>query len=611
MSDLPQKEPEYKIIFTPLIYLKWLIAIGFLGVTIVTGYIIYMLHDLPDIKMLQQLRKTQKVVILDHRDAVLATYGDVHGKYIEYSQIPVNLRNAVIATEDQRFFAHFGVDIWGIIRAAFVNFKAGRTVQGGSTITQQLAKIVFLSSEKTLKRKIQEAALAIQLEQRYSKQEILSIYLNRVYLGAGIYGIDAAAKYYFGKNIRDLNLYECAIIAGLLKAPSKYSPTNDVNVAGARAYQILLNMLEEGYITKAQLKEAESNPVQIDTSMLGKMRHHYFTDWIYEQAENYINGEDRDMIVKTTLNLAIQKEAEAVFKKYMDKIHEERKVEQGAVVVMTLDGKVLAMIGGRNYTLSPFNRATSAHRPTGSTFKVFVYATAMETERTPEDVVIDEPISYDGWAPRNFNRNFLGPISLRLAFAKSINTISVKLADELGIKKVIAKAHELGIQSQLDPNLSLALGTASLTLLEMTSAYSSIINDGLATDPHAIEYIRDSQTGEFIYVRPFYAPKRVLTESATLKMYDLLSHAVEAGTAKGAKNKSVKIIAKTGTSQDFRDAWFLGATNRFSVGVWLGNDDYSPTKFVSGGTYPTLIGRDILLKLPQKPVENARTTQAQ
>lgn len=611
MSDLPQKEPEYKIIFTPLIYLKWLIAIGFFGVTIVTGYIMYMLHDLPDIKMLQQLRKTQKVVILDHKDAVLATYGDVHGKYIEYPQIPVNLRNAVIATEDQRFFEHFGVDIWGIIRAAFVNFKAGRTVQGGSTITQQLAKIVFLSSERTLKRKIQEAALAIQLEQKYSKQEILSIYLNRVYLGAGIYGIDAAAKYYFGKNIRDLNLYECAIIAGLLKAPSKYSPTNDVNIAGARAYQILLNMLEEGYITKAQLREAENSPVQIDTSMLGKMRHHYFTDWIYEQAENYINGEDRDMIVKTTLNLAIQKEAEAVFKEYMDKIHEERKVEQGAVVVMTLDGKVLAMIGGRNYALSPFNRATSAHRPTGSTFKVFVYATAMETERTPEDIVIDEPVSYEGWAPRNFNRNFLGPISLRLAFAKSINTISVKLADELGIKKVIAKAHELGIQSQLEPNLSLALGTASLTLLEMTSAYSSIINDGLATDPHAIEYIRDSQTGEFIYVRPFYSPKRVLSESATLKMHDLLSHAVEAGTAKGAKNKAVKIIAKTGTSQDFRDAWFLGSTNLFTVGVWLGNDDYSPTRFVSGGTYPTLIGRDILLKLPQKPVENARTTQAQ
>lgn len=612
MSEPTTKNKKFRIILTPLIYLKWLVIAGFWAVLCLGLYIAYLLQDLPDLSTIEDVKQSNKVVILDYKDSVLATYGDVRGKYIEYHQIPKNLRNAVLATEDKRFFEHFGIDPWGILRAAFANLRAGHTVQGGSTITQQLAKIVFLSSERTLKRKVQEAALAIQIEQKYSKQQILSIYLNRVYLGSGIYGIDAAAKYYFGKNVRDLNLFESAIIAGLLKAPSKYAPTADVEVAGARAYQILLNMLEDGYITQAQLKDAETNPVQLDTSMMGKMRHHYFTDWVYNQVESYVNEEGHDLIVKTTLNLAVQKVAEQVFAEYMDKIHEERKVEQGAVVTMTKDGKILAMVGGRNYAASPFNRATQALRPTGSAFKVFVYVTAMQTERTTEDIVIDEPVNYDGWAPRNFNRNYLGPVLLKDAFAKSLNTVSVKLADEVGIKKVIKTAHALGIQSQLDPNLSLALGTASLTLLEMTSAYATIANDGFASNAHAIEYIRDSHTGEFLYVRPYEQPERILDEATVMKMDQLLAYSVENGTAKGAKNKIVKIRGKTGTSQDFRDAWFLGSTRKYVVGVWLGNDDYSPTKFVSGGTYPVLIGRDILVKLPHKEVvmeEDARQSK--
>lgn len=599
-----------KISFAPFIFLKWIIILGFWGAIFFAGYVAYLIQDLPSIDTIEEVRRANKIVMLDYKNSVLATYGDVRGKYIEYDQIPTNLRNAVIATEDKRFFEHYGVDPWGIIRAAIANMKAGRTVQGGSTITQQLAKIVFLNSERTLKRKIQEAVLALQIEQKYTKKQIFSIYLNRVYLGSGIYGIDAAAKYYFGKNIRDLNLYEAAIIAGLLKAPSKYAPTNNVEVSGARAYQILLNMEESGYITKEQLKEAENSPVQLDISMMGKMRHHYFTDWIYNQVESYVTDEGHDLIVKTTLNLAVQKEAETILAEYIDKIKEERKVEQGAVVVMTVDGKILAMVGGRNYATSPFNRATQALRPTGSAFKVFVYAAAMQTERTPEDIVIDEPVNYDGWAPRNFNRNHLGAIPLQEAFAKSLNTVAVKIADEVGIKRVISTAHALGIQSPLEPNLSLALGTASLTLLEMTSAYATIANDGFASNAHAIEYIRDSYTGDFLYVRPLEAPQRVLDEQAAIKMDYLLEQSVQKGTAKGAKNKLVKIRGKTGTSQDFRDAWFLGSTRKYVVGVWLGNDNYSPMKFVTGGTYPVLIGRDILMRLPnKKEEENARPSQ--
>ncbi len=606
MENSNNNNAKNKITFFPLVFLKWLIVTWFWSATIFACYLLYTFHDLPNIAKLEEVKKVRKVIILDDFGSVLATYGDVYGRYIEYYQIPRNLRNAVIATEDKRFFDHFGVDILGIIRAAFANIKAGHTVQGGSTITQQLAKIVFLSPERTLKRKLQEAILAIQLERKYSKQQILAIYLNKVYLGSGIYGIDAAAKYYFGKNIKDLTLYEAAIIAGLLKAPTKFSPTNNIKLSGERAYQILLNMQENGYINKQDLIEANKNPVRLETSMLGSLRHHYFTDWIYEQAEQYAGNKDYDLIVKTTLNLSAQKTAEGVFKYYMDQIHETRKVDQGAVVVMTLGGEVLAMVGGRDFHSSPFNRATQAFRPTGSAFKLFVYATALQNQYKPDDLIKDTAASYGDWSPRNFNRNYLGLITIKDAFAKSINTISVKLADEIGIHNVIALAHGLGIQTTLEPNLSLALGTASLTLLEMTAAYATIANNGFFAPAHAIQYVRNALSGEFLYVRPYTPPTRIISEEAAINLHQLLAYAVENGTAKGAKNKIVKISGKTGTSQDFRDAWFLGFTNKHVVGIWLGNDNYTPTKFVSGGTYPTLMGRDILMKLPPGISRDAR-----
>jgi penicillin-binding protein 1A len=609
MKNSNNTQEKTPLVLSPLLLLKWLIVTALWCGTIFAVYLLYIFHDLPDINKLEEVRTAHKVIILDHKDAVLATYGDVYGKYIDYPQIPRNLRNAVIATEDKRFFEHFGVDLWGIIRAAFANLKAGHTVQGGSTITQQLAKNTFLSSARTLKRKLQEAFLAIQLEQKYSKQQILTIYLNKAYLGSGIYGIDAAAKYYFGKNVRDLTLYESAIIAGLLKAPTKFAPTNNLQLSGERAYQILLNMLEDGYINKEDLAEASKHSVQLETSMMGSMRHHYFTDWIYEQVEQYEGDKNYDVIVKTTLSVPVQKAAESTFKKYMDEIHETRKVDQGAVIVMTPTGDILAMVGGRDFNTSPFNRATQAFRPTGSAFKLFVYATAMQGDYLPEDLIKDAPISYGTWSPRNFNRNYLGLITIQDAFAKSINTISVKLTDQVGLNNVIDLAHALGIQTHLEKNLSLSLGTASLTLLEMTSAYASIANHGIASNPHAILYIRNAHTGEFLYVRPFSEPKRVMSEEAFVKLDGLLTYAVENGTARGAKNKVVKISGKTGTSQDFRDAWFFGYTNKYVVGIWLGNDNYSPTKFVSGGTYPTLIGRDILMQLPLGQTPDARQPQ--
>ena len=576
--------------------LKWFLIICLWCGTAFSIYLLYIFRDLPSIDTLDNTSHTRRVTILDNRDSILATYGDIYGYYVTYHEIPRNLRNAVLATEDRKFFNHFGVDIMGIIRAAYANFKAGRTVQGGSTITQQLAKIVFLKPKRNIQRKLQEALLAIELEMKYSKEQILAIYLNRVYLGAGIYGIDAAAKYYFGKNVQNLNLYESAIIAGLLKAPSKYSPTNNADQSGYRAYQVLNNMLEEGYINKKQLEEAISTPVVLNTSMMGSVRRDYFTNWVYEQLDNYLSTNDKDVVVKTTLDIKIQNIALKTVDNQLKQISEKRRVEQGATIILDRSGQILSMVGGREFKGSSFNRVTQAMRQSGSAFKVFVYTTAMEQGYSPDDKIEDKEIAYGSWSPKNFNKNFLGYISLEEAFAKSINTAAVQLADMVGVNNVVKTAHRMGIQSRLDHNLALALGVSSVTLLEMTAAYGAIANNGYLVEPYAIQYITNNKTGEFLYVKPAPEKIKVIKEEAAYKMQHMLEKTVEMGTARKVKS-DFRVGGKTGTSQDFRDAWFIGYSDQFLIGVWLGNDDYTPTKFVSGGTYPAIIARDILRKI--------------
>lgn len=573
--------------------LRWLIALGLWGFTLFTIYILYIFHDLPDIDNLEELHKERKVTILDSNDNVLANFGDLYGHYIHYYEIPRNLRNAVISTEDRKFFEHWGIDPIGIIRAAHANFRAGYTVQGGSTITQQLAKIVFLSPTRSLKRKLQEALLAIQLEHRYSKQQILAIYLNRVYLGAGMYGIDSASKYYFGKNVKDLNLYESAIIAGLLKAPSRFSPTNSVELAGHRAYQVLLNMYDAGYISNKQLEDANKNPVHIETQMLGSIKRHYFTRWVYDQVPEYISDNKSDIIVKTTLNLKFQKIAEKALRDRINQISESRKVEQGAVVLLDKNAAILAMVGGKEFTSSPFNRATQAKRQAGSAFKLFVYAAAMESGYAPSSKMVDKPISYGGWSPENYHKEFLGEMSLEKAFKLSINTVAVQLARAVGVDKVIEVAHKLGIEGPIERNLSIALGTTSVSLLELTNAYATILNNGYYNKPYTVEYIRKADDGEFLYVKPPQEPEKVLSEDAVENLDRLLAATVRDGTAKYISS-DFKVSGKTGTSQDFRDAWFSGYTKDMAIGVWLGNDNYSPMNKISGGTYPTYIARTIL-----------------
>lgn len=591
-----KKNGEDEIEYSSVTFARWLIAIGLWGFTLFSIYILYIFHDLPNIDDLEELQRERKVTILDNEGNILANFGDLYGNYIYYYEIPRDLRNAVIATEDRRYFEHWGVDPLGIIRAAYVNFKAGYTVQGGSTITQQLAKIVFLTPKKTLKRKIQEALLALQLEYKYSKQQILAIYLNRVYLGAGLYGIDAASKYYFGKNVKNLNLYESAIIAGLLKAPSKFSPTNNIELSGQRAYQVLLNMYDEAFISKHQLMEASKNPVNIETQMMGSIRRHYFTRWIYEQIPHYISDRKSDIIVKTTLNLKFQKIAEKILRQKLNNISAKRQVEQGAVVILDKTGRILTMVGGKDFSSSSFNRVTQAKRQAGSAFKLFVYAAAMQAGYTPTDKMTDENITYGDWNPQNFHKNYLGLITLEEAFKKSINTIAVKLAHKVGIHNVIRIAKDLGIKEYIEPNLSIALGTTSITLLELTAAYAAIANSGFYNEPYAIQYIKQEDSGKFLYVRPYPTPKRVLNEDAVYNLNKMLVETVRTGTAKAARSDFL-IAGKTGTSQDFRDAWFAGYSSHNAIGVWLGNDNYTPTKYVSGGTFPTRIARDILRKI--------------
>lgn len=577
--------------------IKYSLILGAWVTTFFFAYLLYVFHDLPNVDTLQKIERKNKVTMLDNKGDVLAVYGDMYGTYVNYYEIPRNLINAVVATEDRKFFDHFGIDVSGIFRAAFANFRAGRTVQGGSTITQQLAKIVFLSSERKFSRKLKEALLALEIEKHYSKQEIITIYLNKAYMGSGIFGVSAAAKYYFAKNVQDLNLYESAIIAGLLKSPSKFSPKNNKDLSGNRAYQILLNMEEAGFINSAQLKEAQNASVILDTKLLGSVRKDYFTNWVYDQMSQYINPEEaRNFIVKTTFDTNIQSLAKREFKKQIAIAQETRNTRQGAVLIMDYNGNIVSMIGGDNFFQSNFNRAAQAYRQAGSLFKTFVFTAAMESGLTPQDIIEDRPLNYKGWSPQNFDKKFYGKITLEESFRRSLNTVPVRLMAKVGVPTVIKTAKKMGIKSEIDSNLSSALGTSSSNLIELTAAHGVIANGGYTMNPHVIEYIKNSDTDQILYSEPKITPERVLTPQAAEKMQYLLRSVVVDGSAKKALSH-FKISGKTGTSQDFRDAWFIGYTNKYIIGVWFGNDDYSPTKNVSGGTLPTILARDIFREL--------------
>jgi penicillin-binding protein 1A len=558
------------------------------------GWVVW---TLPDIDDLNRLRKTPSIMLKAEDGTIIASYGDVYGDYVHFSELPSSLVDAVMATEDRNFYYHFGIDPIGLTRAMVANMRAGRVVQGGSTITQQVAKNVFLTPERSLMRKLREALLAFKLEYRFSKHDIMSIYVNRVYLGAGNYGVDAASRRYFGKSARELSLSESAILAGLLKAPSRFAPTSNPKLSRKRAEQVLLNMQDAGYLDEKQAKRAIA---ELTEAMKGRQRDSqsamYFGDWVVDQLPEFVGESEEDLVVVTTLDPAMQALADKAIGAIMDKESEKMRASQAALVSMTPDGAVRAMMGGRHYAQSQFNRAVQALRQPGSSFKLFVYLAGLESGLTPSSLVDDAPISVPisrgSWQPKNYTGRYLGLIEAREAVAQSVNTVAVRVAMAAGLPNVISMARRLGINSEMDPVPSLALGATEVTLLDITTAYAHLAANGRIVYPHGILRIETSQ-GKLLYERKRESAGSVLTPNIVGMMNNMLMGVTTGGTGTRAAIGR-PIAGKTGTTSDYKDAWFIGYTADLATGVWVGNDDNEPMKKVTGGNLPAAIWRDFM-----------------
>jgi len=517
---------------------------------------------------------------------LITNRADSVGQTLTLDEMPAYLPQAVIAIEDRRFYWHFGIDPIGLVRAMAANFRAGGIVEGGSTLTQQLAKNLFLTPERSFERKIQEVILAVWLEASLSKKEILELYLNRVYLGAGAYGVDAAAHRYFGKSARDVTLAEAAAIAALLKAPGRYSPIVNRKASEERTQLVLAAMHEQGYITDRQASLALSEEIKPVRDVAGGSGR-YVADWVMDRLPSYVGSLDRDVVVETTIDLRMQALAAKALTATLDEDGGSHGVGQGAFVAMDPSGGVKAMVGGRDYAQSQFNRAIEAHRQPGSAFKPFVYLAALEHGLFPETVRVDQPVSINGWKPENYSHEYHGPVTLQSALALSLNTVAAQLAAEVGPKTVAATARRLGILSPLTATPSIALGTSEVTLLEMTGAFATFANGGKGVIPHVIERIRTTD-GHVLYQRTGSGPGAVVNPAYVGMMNSMLREVVDNGTGKRAAIPGWQVAGKTGTSQDFRDAWFVGYTADLVAGVWFGNDDSKPTKKASGGNLPAI-----------------------
>ena len=572
----------------------WVLILGLWGAIGVGGLLFYYAMSLPDTSGLYDVAHTPSLSIVAANGEALSHRGDLLGGRVALSDLPSYVSEAVIATEDQRFYWHFGVDPIGLARALYENFRAGTVVQGGSTITQQLAKNVFLKPDRTIHRKIREMLLAIWLEARYSKEQILTLYLNRVYFGGGAYGIEGASERYFKKAARNLTLSEAAMLAGLLKAPSHYSPTNDIDLARRRASIVLSNMVNAGYITPEMAREANARPATLEGySSSGSIN--YFVDWIADALPGFAGEPNTDLVVRTTIDPAMQRVAEEVVARALAETGAKVGATQAALVAMTPDGAVRAMVGGRSYAQSQFNRAVQAQRQPGSAFKPVVYLAAMEHGLTPETMRIDRPVRYGNWAPSNYSGRFDGPMSLRRALAESVNTVAVQVAQEVGVRNVIRAAHRLGIQATLPANLSLALGTCDVNLLELTGVYAAFANGGYGVIPHGIDEVH-SRDGDELYRRSGSGLGRVMNDEVLGEMNYMLRGVMIDGTGRKAALSDRPTAGKTGTSQDFRDAWFVGYTADLVVGVWVGNDNRAPMKKVTGGSLPATIWHDFMVR---------------
>ena len=560
---------------------------GVWALVLLAGAIGFLAIGLPDIDEAIAAERKPGMTIVAANGDVLTNFGEVYGAYVPTDQLPPALIDAVVSIEDRRFFRHFGLDVWGVMRAAAINLFAGQVVQGGSTLTQQIAKNIFLTPERTLRRKVQEALLALWLERRYTKEALLGIYLNRVYLGAGCFGVEAAARRYFGKSARTLSLAEAAMIAGLPKAPSRFAPTRNFAAARARAAIVLEAMVAAGRLDRAAAAAARTAPVTVNGADGGGGSPRYFADWIADRVSDFVGPPRDDLVVRTTLSPPAQAAAERAVRALAD-----RHAGQTALVAMSPDGAVRAMVGGKSYARSQFNRATQARRQPGSAFKLAVFAAALADGHAPDSVFDDTPITVGSWSPRNYGGVYRGPISLRTAFAHSSNSVAVQLSERVGRTAVRRMARRLGFTSKLPAGPSLALGTGEVTLLELTSAYATPANGGRGALAHGIVEIRD-RSGQVLYRRSGSGSGQVISRAVARDLEHILTAVVTDGTGRRAALDG-PAAGKSGTSQDSRDAWFVGYKPGLVAGVWVGHDDGRSMGAITGGGLPAEIWREFM-----------------
>lgn len=562
----------------------WALVLGlWVGIAGV-GTVAWVGAHLPPIQSLEIPKRPPTIDIVDDQGHALARRGDLAGPPVALKDMPPYVPQAFVAIEDRRFYHHFGVDPLGIGRAFIANVLHRGVAQGGSTITQQLAKNLFLTQERTITRKLQEVLLALWLERKFSKTQILELYLNRVYFGSGAYGIEEASERYFGKSARQLTLAEAAMLAGLVKSPSRLAPTRNFREAEKRAKIVLADMAGLHFISPASERLALAQPPHIAHNANGGSVN-YVADWVMDALDDILGHVDEDIVVRTSIDAGMQASAEQAVAQELAAKGGKVNVSQGALVAMTPDGAVRALIGGRNYTESQYNRAIAARRQPGSSFKPFVYLTAMESGLTPDTIREDRPIDVHGWRPDNYGHEYFGAVPLWKALAFSLNSVSVRLTLEMTPAAVVRTAHRLGIASKLEPNASIALGTSEVSPLELVGAYVPFANGGYAIVPHVIDRIA-TRNGKVLYEFPHAQLGRIIDARYVAMMNFMMEQTLAVGTARHASLPGWTAAGKTGTSQDFRDAWFLGYTPYLVTGVWLGNDDGTPTKHVTGGSLP-------------------------
>lgn len=576
------KSSPFKMFFILLVWGLLVFAIGLLWIS----------YDLPNITKLAEVPRRPTITILAADGRRVATTGDYYDQAIDARYLPRHILHAFLATEDRRFFEHQGVDFWGIGRAVIRNFSQGGVVQGGSTLTQQLAKNFLLTErlftyqDRSWRRKIQEFLLSIWIEHKFSKYQILTMYLNRVYFGSGTFGIAAASRQYFNKSAQRLTVYEAALLAGVLKAPTKYSPLNDLEASKKRTIQVLTSMVEAGFLSQNVWRKAleEGSDLKL-AAPPGNLLGRYFVDWILETAPHLIGPLEKDVIIKTTLNLDLQKQAEQDVSSLLQENEEKSHLHQAALVCLDLNGAVRVMVGGKSYRETQFNRAVQALRQTGSAFKLFIYLAALEKGFSPTDLISDQKIQIRGWSPKNYGWVSKGAVTLEESFAHSINTVSVRLAKSIGIFQIQKMGQRLGIRTPQPKDLTISLGTGEASLLEMTGAYAVIAREGYSVIPYGIISIT-TPSGRILYRYQSPTSKRLLTQNIIGHMRQMLAAVIRYGTGRNAMLAGIPCAGKTGTTQDHKDAWFIGFAGTYVTGVWMGNDDNTPMKKVTGGALP-------------------------